>query len=261
MRTHQRWLTTFAVMFALLVSVSALPARAEAQATTPAEAEKAEFDLTVYVWGAGIQGDVGIGDLATTGVDASFYDILSNLHMAAMGAFSVRKGNWGTIIDAIYLDLHDTVPTSDPATFGDVDAAMGTQLYSGLITYRIYNAHKTMIDFGWGARYYRIDTDLELTSGTYAGRTAKATIDWWDWLAGVRVVGHPSKRWSLLFYADIGGGGSQLTWEGIAGADFAFNKAVSLAFGYRYLAFNYDETPVRLDLSLPGPYVGLGFHW
>jgi len=252
---HRRWITTIAATCALLVGVSALPARAAEKS------EKAEFDIVPYLWGAGLDGTLGIGKLPAQGVEASFSDLVSDLHFAAMGTFAVRKGNWGAIIDAIYIDLHDTVPTPQETVFGEAKVALGEQLYSGLITYRIYNAHKTSVDFGWGGRYYRIDTDLELTSGAAQGRSASATVNWWDWLAGVRVVGHPSKRWSLTGYADIGGGGSQLTWEAIAGADFAFNKTVSMAFGYRYLAIDYEKNKLLYNVSMAGPYLGLGFHF
>ena len=255
MRAHRHWITTLGFATFLLVGVSALPARAEEKS------EKAEFDIVPYLWGAGLDGTIGIGRLPAQGVEASFSDLVSDLHFAAMGTFAVRKGNWGAIIDAIYIDLHDTVPTPDETVFGEAKVALGEQLYSGLVTYRIYDAHKTTIDFGWGGRYYRIDTDLELTSGAAQGRSASANVNWWDWLAGMRVVGHPSKRWSLLFYADLGGGGSQLTWEGIAGADFAFNKTVSMAFGYRYLAIDYEENKLLYNVAMAGPYLGLGFHF
>ena len=252
MRTHRHWITTLAVTSALLVGVSALPARAAEKS------DKAEFDIVPYLWGAGLDGTLGIGRLPAQGVEASFSDLVSDLHFAAMGTFAVHKGNWGAVVDAIYINLQDTVPTRDEAAYGQADVDLGEQFYSGLITYRIYNARKTTVDFGWGARYYRIDTELALTSGS---ATASANVNWWDWLAGVRVVGHPSKRWSLTGYADIGGGGSQLTWEAIAGADFAFNKTVSMAFGYRYLSIDYEKNKLLYSVSMAGPYLGLGFHF
>ena len=260
MRTHQRWFTTLAVATFLLVGVSALPAHAAEQKTVQ-KLDDAEFDIIPYLWGAGLDGTIGIGKLQDTGVQASFSDLVSNLHFAVMGTFKVHKGDWGAIIDAVYIDLHDTVPTPDQTLDGEVDVALGEQLYTGLITYRFYDAHKTTVDFCWGGRYTRIDTDLNLTSGAAQGRSASANVNWWDWLAGVNVVGHPSPRWSLNFYADLGGGGSQLTWEGIAGADFAFNKTVSMAFGYRYLAVDYEENKLLYNVAMAGPYLGLGFHF
>jgi len=231
-----------------------------AQSTAPKQ-EGWQFDIVPYVWGAGLEGDVKLGRLPTQGIEASFSDIWNSLNIAGMAAFEARKGKWGVLVDAIYIDLSGTVPTPEELVFGQAKVSMKQQLYSGLITYRIHDSKKLSVDLGWGARYYRIDTDLELTSGIAQGRTRAAKVDWSDWLAGARVVGHPSKRWSLIGYADIGGGGSDLTWEAIAGADFAFNKTVSLAFGYRHLSVDYDENQFLYDVSMAGPYLGLGFHF
>jgi hypothetical protein len=259
-RVHRNKFTNLAMATLMLVGVVALPARAEEQKTVQ-KSDKAEFDIVPYLWGAGLDGTLGIGKLPAQGVEASFSDLVSNLHFAAMGAFKVRKGDWGLLIDAIYINLNDTVPTPEELVYGQADVSLGEQLYTGLVTYRIADAHKTTVDLGWGGRYYRIDTDLSLTSGAAQGRSASATVSWWDWLASVNVVGHPSPRWSLNFYADIGGGGSQLTWEGIAGADFAFNKTVSMPFGYRYLAIDYQENKLLYNVAMGGPYLGLGFHF
>jgi hypothetical protein len=256
--SSKRWFALWCFVV-LATVVAAAPPVLAAEATVP-ESKGWEFDLVAYLWGAGLEGDVALGRLPAQGVEASFSDLWDYLNIGGMAAFEARKGNWGVLVDAIYIDLGDTVPTPDQL-YGDADVSMSQQLYSGLITYRIYDGNKTMVDMGWGSRYYRIDAELELTSGVAQGRTVSGTVDWWDWLAGVRVVGHPSKRWSLMGYADIGGGGSQLTWEALVGADCAFNKTVSLAFGYRYLSIDYDKNSFLYDVAMQGPYLGLGFHF
>jgi hypothetical protein len=236
---------------------------APAVAAEPAvvESKAWQFDIVPYVWGAGIGGDVAIGTLPAQGVEVTFSDIWDNLNIAGMLAFEARKDNWGVLIDAIYVDVSDTVPTPDEALYGQADVSMSQQLYTALVTYRIHDGDKVTVDLGWGPRYVRIDTDLELTSGALQGRKARHDEDWWDWLAGVRVVGHPSKRWSLMGYADLGGGGVEMTWEAIAAADFAFNKTVSLAFGYRYLNTDYDQNSFVFDGAMQGPFLGVGFHF
>lgn len=245
----------------LLATIVAAASPVMAAEPTVTASKGWEFDVVPYVWGAGISGDVGVGTLPAQGVEASFSDIWSNLNIAGMVAFEARKNHWGVLVDAIYVDLSQTVPTPNQVLYGQADVSMSQQLYSGLITYRIHDGDKVTVDLGWGPRYVRIDTDLELTSGALIGRTASATEDWWDWLAGVRVIGHPSKRWSLMGYADIGGGGAEMTWEAIAAADFAFNKTVSLAFGYRYLNTDYDQHSFVFNGAMQGPFLGVGFHF
>jgi hypothetical protein len=247
--------------FVMLAAVSAAAPPVRAAEATVKESKSWEFDIVPYVWGAGIEGSVGVGRLPAQGVEASFSDIWNNLDLAGMAAFEARKDHWGVLVDAVYVDLSDTVPTPDQIVYGSADVSLTEQLYSGLLTYRIHDGDKVSVDMGWGARYYRIDSKLELTSGIAAGRSASLTENWWDWLAGVRVIGHPSKRWSLMGYADIGGGGSELTWEGVVSADFAFNKTVSLAFGYRYLNVDYDQHSFLYDVAMQGPFLGVGFHF
>jgi hypothetical protein len=235
---------------------------AEPAATTATtEAKRWEFKFVPYLWAAGVYGDLRIGRLPTQGIEASFSDIWDHLQIAGMLAFEVRKDRWGLLIDAVYVDLSDSFPTPDEVVFGDADVSLTQQLYSGLIAYRIYDSEKASVDMAWGARYFRMDTDLSLSSGAAAGRSLSKKEDWVDWLAGVRAIGHPSKRWSLMGYADIGGGGSQLTWEGIFAASFAFNKTVSLAFGYRYLSTDYVNEPLEFDAAMQGPFLGVGFQF
>jgi hypothetical protein len=256
--TLRRWTTPLAISLALLLGASVSTARAETPTEKPAGWE---FQIVPYLWGAGIDGTIQVGKLPAGGVEASFEDILSNLHMAAMGAFEARKGNWGLFVDAVYVDLHDTLPTPDQVVYGEADVQLSEQLYTGLINYRLPGSDKVTVDMGWGARYYRIDTDLELTSGIAQGTTAGGKVDWWDWVAAVHVVGHPSKRWSVMGYADIGGGGSDLAWEAAVGAAFACTKVVSVDFGYRYLSIDYTHDKFQLDTAMAGPYFGVGFHF
>lgn len=241
--------------------VSAVAVVGPVVATEPAttSSKNWEFRFVPYVWGAGIYGDVQIGTLPQQGVEVSFSDLLKDLNIAGMLAFEARKDRWGVLVDAMYVNVGEAVPTPDEVLYGSADVTMKIQAYTGLIDYRIYEGHDTTVDMGWGARYTRMDTDLELTSGVAAGRAKSATEDWWDWLAAVRVIGHPSKRWSLMGYADIGGGGSQLTWEGIFAAEFAFNKHVSLPFGYRYLSTDYVKNEFEFDGALQGLFLGVGF--
>src|SRR5580765_7864644 len=66
-----------------------------------------EFGVAPYLWGAGVDGDVKIGRLPATGVEASFSDLLDVLDIGGMLAFEGRKGTWGFIFDGIYLKLED----------------------------------------------------------------------------------------------------------------------------------------------------------
>ena len=57
-----------AALAVALVLIACAPARAEEQGDTPA---RWHFKFTPYVWAAGLSGDVGVGKLSVTGVEAS----------------------------------------------------------------------------------------------------------------------------------------------------------------------------------------------
>jgi hypothetical protein len=215
--------------------------------------------VTPYLWGAGLDGDVKLGRLPTGGVEASFSDIASVLHFAAMAAFEGRKGRWGFVVDALYFDLSDstTVPKGQG---GGVDASLTEQIYTGFATCRVLEGN-VAVDVFAGPRYVSMATDLNVTSGVFAGAAKSASVSWWDGLGGARVLWRLPKNWWLMGAADVGGGGSKLTWEALVGAGYEFKKVASIKFGYRYLDIDYESTSLVYDMATAGPYVGVGFRF
>jgi opacity protein-like surface antigen len=61
--------------------------------------------------------------------------------------------------------------------------------------------------------------------------------------------------------ATAGGGGSELTWQALAGVDGTFSKHLSAKFGYRYLDFDYDQDDFVYDMAMAGGYAGLGIRF
>jgi hypothetical protein len=45
------------------------------------------------------------------------------------------------------------------------------------------------------------------------------------------------------------------------GGGYAFEKVVSLRFGYRYLRFDYESGSFVYDMAMAGPYLGVGFRF
>jgi opacity protein-like surface antigen len=65
----------------------------------------------------------------------------------------------------------------------------------------------------------------------------------------------------LIGYGDIGGGGSELTWQALAGVDWTLSKHLSAKFGYRYLDFDYDQDDFVYDMAMAGGYAALGIRF
>jgi opacity protein-like surface antigen len=61
--------------------------------------------------------------------------------------------------------------------------------------------------------------------------------------------------------ADLGGGGSDFTYQLMAGVNWGFGENLSAKLGYRYLAWDYEDDGSVWDMSASGPYLGLGIRF
>ena len=81
----------------------------------------------------------------------------------------------------------------------------------------------------------------------------------WDAVAGVRgEIALGESRWSLPYYADIGAGDADLTWNLMAGASYAFNWGDMLVF-YRHLEYDQGPSGLLQGFSFSGPAFGARF--
>lgn len=277
---HRRTITS--VLFGIAMSATVAPALAQAPPAAPAPAPAAaaapatpapaatkpaaspapngwRFEVVPYLWAAGLDGDVKVGRLPAAGVEATFSDLLDVLDLAFMSTFTGHKDRGGFIVDALYFDLSDTVPTPDDL-YGDADVGITERIYSAAGTYRL-NDGKAPVELVGGLRYVDLSGDLELTSGVAAGRKVSGSENWWDAFVGATVRWKFAEHWALVGYGDIGGGGSKLTWQALAGVDWTFSPHLSGKFGYRYLSIDYDQNDLLYDTAMAGGYAGLGIRF
>ncbi|MBC7779394.1 MAG: outer membrane beta-barrel protein [Proteobacteria bacterium] len=256
-----------------LLAAGALAAApcAHAQSNAPVT-DPWSFEVTPYLWAAGLKGDTQIGTLPSTSVDVGFDDILSNLDFAAMGAFEARKGRWGFLFDGMYIKLSTsgTARRTGPGPVGaTLTASANLDLEQTTLTaaaaYRILEG-PTKLDVLGGVRYTNVNIEADIVA-TLFGATGIAnrngSRDWFDPIVGVRVNHRIADRWSLTGYADIGGfgAGSEFTWQVIAGVDYAISRSMSVKAGYRILNVDYDKDNVVYDMQTSGIYLGLGIRF
>ena len=251
--TSKKPIRAFIILILALAGISAaVPAMAQSADTSPGW----KFELTPYFWGAGLKVDIKIGLLPGQSVDASFSDIWKSLHLAMMGTFEGRKGRLGFLLDGIYISLTKTVPTPGNM-FGDLKAGITPSGFSLAGTYRALEG-QAALDLVGGLRYTNVAADLELTSGTLAGLQRSSGQGWVDGFVGTRLQLSLAKAWTLVGYADVGAGGSNLSWQALAGLKARFSKTFSGKLGYRYIYFEYDKSPVLFKIGMGGFYAGLG---
>ena len=234
------------------------------------DADKWQFELTPYLFGAGLNGTTGFSRV-TADVDMSFGDVLNNLDSGFMGLGEARKGLWSFALEGVYFKLKGEGakswdgPLGNTST-GTVEATMTEQLYQVSVANRMVDDNMK-VDLVCAARYTGIDSDLDLVATTGAdllpdgSRSISTSVDWWDPVIGVRALQPLGEKFSFVWYADVGGFGvgSDLTFQLLAGLNWQFAKNVSAKVGYRYLYQDYENDGFVWDMASSGFYLGMGF--
>jgi len=252
-------------VFGTTLAAMATPMRA---AETTGEAW--QFEVTPYVFGAGLRGTTGVGQVQAD-IDSSFGDIMKHFDSGFMAAAEARKGPWVFAFDGVYFRLKDQGtrswqgPGGIGSATGDLEATVAQLVYQIAVGYRVVDTSATKLDVFGAGRYTRLDTDLNLVTTTGpllpgGTRNASASADWWDPVFGFRVVLPFAEHWSFMGYGDIGGFGvgSKFTYQLIAGVNWEFAKSFTAKAGYRYLYQDYDKNNFLWDIAAHGAYLGLG---
>jgi opacity protein-like surface antigen len=253
-----------ALVLAASLALAAAPLAAQDSkppATSETAAPKWQFELTPYLWMAGISGDIKIGRLPSQEVSASFGDILDHLTFAIMGTGEVRRGRFGLLADAVYMNLSQNDTTAPPGFSGtDVNVKQG--LYTFGAIFRATRG-KIPLDVVAGGRYANLTSTLTLAAGTLPERSGAASEGWWAPFIGVRVLVPLSRKWELAGYGDYGGfdGNANTQWQLIGGINYNISKLVVAKLGYRYIGLEYIKNELNQDLAYSGFYLGAGFRF
>jgi hypothetical protein len=232
-----------------------------------------DFAVAAYLWGADIGGTTGSG----ADIDVSFSDLFSGLNAGFMGTFEARKDKWLVLTDLVYLDVSAdnktdvTIPVGPGLGPGpvpiDIDTKVEIDLKGTVFQlaggYNLLSEGPLKLDLLAGARYLNLDNDITVNlSSIGGGRKTKFSDDGhvWDGIVGVKGMYALSPRWSLPYYADIGTGQSDFTWQVAAGVAYHAAEWVDVALVYRYLAWDIGEDFVD-DLNFSGPALGAVFRW
>jgi opacity protein-like surface antigen len=275
-KRHPTHRDRFAAILLGTTLVLAVHAPAAAQSAVPSDADAWQFELTPYLFGAGLNGTAGIstglGDVSSD-IDMSFSDILENLDSGFMALFEARKGRWTFGVEGVYFKLKGEGAKSWQGPLGNtstgrLEATVTEQLYQLTAGYRVLD-ERTKVDVLGAARYTHLDTELNLAVTTGSpllpdgSRSVSGTESWWDPVIGVRVLQPLAEAWTLVGYADIGGfgAGSDLTYQLLVGVNWQFAKSVTAKAGYRYLYQDYEHDGFVWDMTASGFYLGAGFRF
>ena len=228
-------------------------------AASPAAGWDDGFRLAPYLWIPSLTGTVGApgGGLGQGDrIDVDLERFAENLRVGgAMVNLGWRGGRWIAYGDWTYANVRSDTPTSQGVLYSGVEAQIIGNIVQAFGGYTVLDAGWLKLDAAGGLRGYSLLTRLAFQEGTLGGRETSGTGAWVDGVAAVRVVARFGGNWETYLHADVGGGGSHLTWQllGTLGYEFSWG---GLYAGWRHLAVDYSQTTLKLDISLSGPIVG-----
>ncbi|MET3353688.1 UNVERIFIED_ORG: hypothetical protein ABID33_001589 [Xanthobacter viscosus] len=261
------------------LSIPSAPASAADLATSPAAApsfsppsdSKWQFEAVLYGWATGINGNIGIRDLPTFPVDASFADILSHFDGAVMGSFLAKKDNWTLFADLFWSQLSAS-KSIDDGRGTQFDLSQRLLIVSGAAGYRLpIGGPGFDLSATAGFRYQRLTADTTLSSlGGLISLSETDVKDWLDPVFGLALQYRINEKWFLNALADVGGFGlsssSKLTSQGLISVGYNWTEAWSTALGYRALYTDYESVTgprsnFRYETTLHGPFMSIAYHF
>jgi opacity protein-like surface antigen len=239
------------------------------------ETDKWQYEATLYLWLPSIDGDLKYtlpGGGGTLPIDAS--EVLDSLDMTFMVAFEARYNKLSFATDFIYLDLSNSKNTVIPIGPVAVDVNAGLSIkgwtVTGIVGYDMVQTDRVRLAVIGGVRYFTLDADLDinrsldLPSPPFSPSTKShhfsESTDLWDGIVGVRGSIMLNEHWYLPYYADIGTGDSDLTWQLFGGIGYMFNWG-DIKLGYRYLKYDQDDDKFFQNFTFDGFLLGVGFRF
>lgn len=220
-----------------------------------------QYSATLYLWAAGINAESPGGAKA----DVDFSTLISNLNMAFMGAFEVRKDRWALGADLIYLNVgandNGTVPlrVASGAT-ADLDVAASVETKGRVLSlvgaYNLQDDDKGRVDAFVGLRYLDLELEFSLALADPArfdmARDFAPSQTTWDAIVGVKGRLNLDGPWHLPYYLDVGTGQSEFTWQAAGGLGYSFGQGdVSLL--YRDAGWELGSGESLDNISFSGP--------
>lgn len=241
--------------------VAALSAAASLANAGDASDGEWRFQMTPYVWAAGMEGRIRpTAGLPTVEVDRSFGELLSNSDGAFFLTGSARKGDWVLLGDFTWSSSSQAGNVTVPGVPVPLPASGGTDqisltLAGGRTLARDARSH---FDLYAGVRLWRVEAEAEIPALALA---ASDRISWADPVIGARFNASFTPRLSGIVQGDIGGGGvlggADTTLQLLATANWQLSERAYVSAGYRHLSFDYRKDGRIIDVALNGPLFGV----
>jgi len=260
-----------------LAGSALIPGIASAQTPATWTPGKWYFGAEVYAYLPSVGGSLAFpAPTGGTSVNVDAATIIDNLKMTFMGAFAAHNGRWGFFTDVLYLDVGgDKSNTRDfsisgapSSTTADLNLDLKGTIWTAAGMYRVYADRALTADVIGGFRMFSVKPELDYSFSTtlpnFPGRDGsrefRQTV--WDAIIGLRgrYTFGERREWFVPYYVDIGTGGSDLTWQAMAGIGYSY-QAWDFTAAWRYLDYNFDSGDKIKDMNFSGPMLGVVYRW
>lgn len=244
----------------LMVKMTAALLAASCAVSNGQNAEGWSFEVTPYIWFAGIEGDVTVGGKkADFEKDAS--DLLDMLDVGGSVRIGAEHDRFliGALVDYFSMST-SKLDVEDQPQGGRLDTDM--MMIEGAVGYRVDGwAEGQSFGLMVGVRHLQIDNELKLTGGGTFSRDNEITDAMIFILPSVPLF--PNSVEGLRFnpVLGIGAGDSDLAYELFPQIQYQINDNLVVRFGYRRVGWKFKgdrNEDNELDISLAGLTVGLG---
>ncbi|WP_319550302.1 hypothetical protein [Desulfogranum marinum] len=257
---------------ACAILASLLPFACCVNNASAADTDTWVHEVGIYGWFAGIDGTVHYPGGPGSGADFSYEasDILENLEMILMAGVESKYNRWSIIADIVYMDVGDDTNqtfytgSGEPVT-GSVNLDLSSWILTGAAGYAVVNGEQGSLSLIGGVRYLTVDVDTSLGFNgplpvSHPPNSVSESEGVLDGIVGIRGRIQLNENWYIPYHADIGAGGSDLTWQLFAGVGYRFSWG-DIRFGYRHLDYDLDDSNVMQEMILSGPVLGVGFRF
>lgn len=251
------------------LAVSSYCAWGQSGTTSNEKPDGWSFRLAPYVWGSSTEGTFAHERLpVTVHTSKSFSESLEELDAGAMGAFEVRKGRHGLLLDGQFAKLSTTVYA--PVAGTAVPVRLKTRTTSGLVAWRygLVERERTHLDLVAGVRVWsaRVRMAYAVPVPTpapipqqYGGEQSHRWVDAQIGMKGRHGFANGTfvGGWVLA-----GAGESELSTDIMLLAGYDINERLSVIAGYRRLATDFETSRgFRFDTTMQGPGLGVEYRF
>ena len=280
-------------LVAWLVTFLPLAVMAQQPPGQPPEASRLSswsFDVAPYIWLPTLHANLeyhlppALGGRLPTDLSSGPGDYLSKLNFATMLSADARYGRFSVLTDFMY--TNGSVGSSSIRSIDFLglpsipvsrmlETSTSSRLTSTIWTlaggYTVFEGDWGNFDVLAGFRYLGVhaNTDFSLALTVVGPRGTGATFGGvgnisdsdaiWNGIVGLRGrIRLPVKGMFIPYYFDIGGGGSNPTWQIASGIGYQTGW-VGVSLLYRYMSFEQSGSSVVKHLDMGGPMIMVSF--